>query len=304
MPSAEASRSRSIHPQLVAGGVRLIAVLTCFNRKALTLGALAALERAAAFAGVAVDTIVVDDASTDGTSAAIRAQFPSAQVIEGDGSLFWCRGMHRGMQEALRREASHVLWLNDDTRLNQGAVRHLLDQAEMLRLRDGREAIVVGATSDGAGRLTYGGDVSAGGWRRFRYTRVGGESAPVPCDAMNGNCVLIPMTVARAVGNLDPTFEHAMGDTDYALRSAKAGYGVYVAAGFVGVCSVNPVRGSFNDVSLPLRARWRAILHRKGLPWRSWLQLTRRHGGVIWPVYFAWPYLRMTVSALLRRPRT
>lgn len=35
--------------------------------------------------------------------------------------------------------------------------------------------------------------------------------------------------------------------------------------------------------------------HRKGLPWRSWLIFTRRHTGVMWPLYFAWPYAKLLV---------
>ena len=58
-------------------GRRIVAVLTCFNRKALTLACLEALEVAARHAGVELSAIVVDDASPDGTGAAAEVvNFP------------------------------------------------------------------------------------------------------------------------------------------------------------------------------------------------------------------------------------
>jgi GT2 family glycosyltransferase len=109
--------------------------------------------------------------------------------------------------------------------------------------------------------------------------------------------VLVPMSVARQLGNIDASFEHAMGDTDYALRARAAGVPLYVASGFIGECANNPVAGGFTDRSLSLSQRWRAVMHRKGLPWRSWLHFSRRHGGLMWPFYFAWPYVRVVVSS-------
>ena len=38
------------------------------------------------------------------------------------------------------------------------------------------------------------------------------------------------------------------------------------------------------------------IRSRKGLPFRSWLHFTRRHGGLLWPLFFAWPYAKLPLS--------
>ena len=98
---------------------------------------------------------------------------------------------------------------------------------------------------------------------------------------MNGNIVLVPRDVAQVVGNLDPAFEHAMGDTDYALRARRLGIGVWVGPGVHGVCESNSSAGTFMDTSLSLRLRWKQMMSRKGLPWRSWMVLTRRHTGLL-----------------------
>jgi len=280
----------------IPGRPRVIAVLTCFNRKPMTLACLNALEAAAAHAGVALHTIVVDDASTDGTADAVREAFPWAEVVMGSGALYWNRGMHVGFGRALEQAADHYLWINDDTLLLPDALQRLLEQAQALHQAHGRPAIVVGATADERGRISYGGSVARSRFKRFTYRSVWDDRAPVPCHAMNGNCVLIPREVALQVGNLDPVFEHAMGDTDYALRARQAGHPLYVAAGIVGRCANNSAKGTFNDRSLPVSRRWHLMMGRKGLPVRSWLYFTHKHGGVLWPLYFVWPYAKVVLT--------
>jgi GT2 family glycosyltransferase len=279
---------------------RVTAVLTSFNRREQTLQCLARLQAAAQQAGCHVDVVLVDDASRDGTAAAVRQAHPQAQVIDGPGNLYWNRGMHLGMQHALQQPVDHLLWLNDDTLLHPHALAHLLAEQAALQARHGRPVLLVGSTADAEGRITYGGAVAASGLRRFSFRRVSHASEPQPCQAVNGNCVLLPWALVQAVGNLDPRFEHAMGDTDYALRTHRAGFPVYVASGVVGVCGHNSLTNTYLDTRLSLPQRWRRMMDRKGLPWRSWLHFTRRHGGALWPLYFAWPYLRVVLG---RAPR-
>lgn len=294
--SIDGSRSR----------VKVIAVLTCFNRKHLTLDCLAALAVSARRAEIDLEVILVDDASTDGTAAAVTAQFPWVEIVEGSGDLFWSRGMHIGFARALQRPADHYLWINDDTRLMPGALLSLLRQSLELTRSEGRPVIVVGATAERAGgKISYGGRVARSRLRPFNYQLVWSDKDPVPCEAMEGNCVLIPYEVAHRVGNLDPVFEHAMGDTDYGLRAMKEGFRLFVASGVVGHCSTNPAGGTYFDTSLPVGARWKLIRGRKGLPVRSWLHFSKRHGGFLWPVHFAWPYVKVFLSGvrgLVRRP--
>lgn len=284
-----------------SNAVSLIAVMTSFNRRAATLACLARYERAARQAGVDLNAVLMDDGSTDGTSEAVREQYPWAEVMVGDGSLFWNRGMHHAQACAMGRNADYLLWLNDDTELLPDSIAGLLETECSLRIKHGQPVVIVGSTADReTGRLTYGGYIASKRWKPFTYQRVWHETESVECHAMNGNVVLIPMRIAQAVGNLDPVFEHAMGDTDYALRARAMGYRVFVAPGFVGHCSNNAVSGTYLDASLPLPARWKKMLSRKGLPPRSWRHFTRRHGGLVWPIYFVWPYFKLVAGGVCR----
>lgn len=280
---------------------RLIAAMTSFNRRSATLACLARFESAARQAGLEPNAVLVDDGSTDGTAAAVREQYPWVDVMVGDGSLFWNRGMHQAQSHAMERDPDYLLWLNDDTELLPDSIARLLEAEHTLRNRHGRPVMVVGSTADrGTGQLTYGGHVAPQRWRPFTYQRVWHETQPVECHVVNGNVVLIPMQIAQTVGNLDPVFEHAMGDTDYALRTRAAGFRVFVAPGFVGHCSNNPALGTYRDSSLPLSVRWKKMMSRKGLPPHSWRHFTRRHGGLIWPIYFVWPYFKLVVNGVRR----
>lgn len=280
---------------------RVTAVLASFNRKRSTLECLARLEQAALHAGVELDAILVDDGSRDGTEAAVRDQFSWVEVVTGDGSLYWSRSMHCGQTHAMKGNAHYLLWLNDDTEIFPDALARLLNAEVSLRKKHGQPVMVVGSMADGqTGRLTYGGYVALQRWKPFSYRRVWDMSEPVECHVMNGNLVLIPMHIARIVGNLDPLFEHAMGDTDYALRARAQGFRVFVAPGFVGNCSHNTTSGTYLDKTLPLSVRWNKMMSRKGLPPQSWRHLTRKHGGVAWPVYFLWPYLKFIVGEIGR----
>jgi GT2 family glycosyltransferase len=283
-------------------GARLAVVLTCFNRKQKTLDCLNALISNTGLDDVKVSAVLVDDGSTDGTAEAVRQSFPWVQVVVSNGDLFWCRGMHKAFEIALHEDHDYYLWLNDDTMLHPDAVSRLLKCAIALRSEHGKSAIVVGSTVDAkTGSISYGGEVRASALRRIRFLRIVPNDVAQRCDSMTGNIVLIPREVAQIVGNLDPVFEHAMGDTDYALRARQLGFGVWVGPGVFGSCGHNPTSGTYMDADLPLSRRWNQMMSRKGLPWRSWFVYTRRHMGLLWPLYFVWPYLSLLVGGYKRR---
>ena len=129
------------------GMTRVAAVMAAYNRRELTLACLRSLE-AQQVPGVEQDVFVLDDASSDGTSQAIAEQFPQVNVLRGDGHLYWNGGMRRAFGAAIERDYDHYLWMNDDTRLDDGALAVLLAAEAALRRRgcDAQVPTVPGAT--------------------------------------------------------------------------------------------------------------------------------------------------------------
>ena len=99
-------------------------VIVSRNTRELTLGCLAAVTRSLAGAGVTWEVILVDNASGDGTVAAVRAAYPATRVIEAGGNRGFAIGNNLGLREAAGRA---ILLLNPDTEPVGDAIPRLLD---------------------------------------------------------------------------------------------------------------------------------------------------------------------------------
>lgn len=64
--------------------VKICAVLTAFNRREQTVEALRSFFSQGQ--GLDLTAVLMDDGSTDGTSAAVQAEFQKVTVLSGDGS--------------------------------------------------------------------------------------------------------------------------------------------------------------------------------------------------------------------------
>lgn len=252
-------------------------IMTTFNRRAVTLTALQTLSSQIGHETLFVlRAYIVDDGSTDGTPDAVEAAFPGfASVISSEGDLFWARGMSRAQVLATQtNEPDFLLWLNDDVALCPDTVGELLDCAARHP-----HAIVVGAT-EFDGEVTYSGAVL----RSKRPTSLmpvkpNGHDQPV--DTFNGNIVLVPSSAYRALGGVDPGYEHAYGDIDYGLRAQRLGIPVVMVRRTVGRCSRNSVSGTWKDTTLSRRTRTSLLFSRKGVPPRSHFRYNIAHSNVL-----------------------
>ncbi len=255
--------------------------MACHNRRDLTVNCLRNLA-SQKVDGFTIHATVVDDGSSDGTAAAIRAEFPFASVIHGTGSLYWAASMALAEQESRRLHPDFYLWLNDDTFLDPDALMTLLETNSHFP-----DAIIVGATRDPVSQeRTYGGRNQIGKHPQ-KLVPAGVRDEVFEVDAFEGNIVLVPASASKTIGPIDGKYAHSYADDDYSMRARKAGVRIIQAPGIIGTCSLNLGVASPDGI----RARWRLLQSTKGgLPWRSQMRYMRKHAGAAWPVYFARTY--------------
>jgi GT2 family glycosyltransferase len=105
-----------------AAPVDLSIVIVTWNVRALVLDCLDSV-----FArrdGLALEVLLVDNGSADGTAAAVRQQYPAVEVIEPGENLGFPRANNLA---AARARGRHVLFLNPDTVVGEGALRACVD---------------------------------------------------------------------------------------------------------------------------------------------------------------------------------
>lgn len=228
--------------------MKIAVLIASHNRKETTIGC---LSRLLPQIGEDARVYLVDDGSTDGTAVAVAGlKDKRINVINGDGRLYWAKGMRKAWEGALaeRQDWDGYLWLNDDTELRQDAM------AKMLAANDG-EKIIVGGLENAEGKIVYG-------------TRPGG--------LFTGNCVFVPRKVYERLGMICGDYSHAWADSDYAMMAKRAGIGV-VCAGIVGRVEGHPNRPSLKGLSL--RERLGMLRNPKGWNLHDlWLYRRRNWG--------------------------
>lgn len=266
-------------PSAPADSVRLAVALACFNRRDTTLRCLASLF-AQQTPALQLAVHLLDDASTDGTADAVRERFPQVNIISGSGALFWGGGMHAAMQAAVRQPFDAVLLLNDDVALAPDSLAGLIDAWRAADEKSPGPNIIIGATTDPAGGISYSGFARISRLNPFRLRRILPDPARlVPCDTMNGNCVLVPHLVVQRIGIIDPVFVHQLGDLDYGYRARAAGARLWVAPIPIGVCAANDRPRRWSRPGLAIHQRWQLLNSPLGLPIRPWVTFGWRHAG-------------------------
>lgn len=232
--------------------------MTVHNRHDITLKGLKTLFDAFVNAGenYYFDVFLTDDGCTDGTCDAVRKTFPSVQIVNGNGNLFWNQGMIKAWEAANESEIEYdyYLWFNDDVDLYADSLATLFNTLRLVE----EVSIISGAFKDCDGVVSYGGWVNG---------KLAQPSFPfVKVDKINGNLVLIPRQVYKAIGGLDKFFTHSFGDWEYGYRAQKNGFNLYITPTYVGVCNRHDHQEKCFNPVYSLRERWNYLLLPNGHP--------------------------------------
>jgi GT2 family glycosyltransferase len=168
------------------------------------------------------EMLFVDNASTDGSTAFVREQFPHVRVIDAGGNLGFTGANNLGIRLA---RGQHVVLLNHDTRVAPDWLEQLLAATEGER--------VGGAVS----RLLFLNDpdrVNSTGLVPYRDGRIGDRDlnrpaaeADPPTGEVFGGCgasLLLTRGLLDDMGGLDPALFMYYEDADLAWRSRLRGW--------------------------------------------------------------------------------
>lgn len=190
-------------------------------------------------------TWLVDNASGDGTVAAVRRRFPAVRVLEMPSNVGFGAAVNAGV---LAGSSDVVVLVNDDVELEPGALAALVRPFD-----DPAVGMVAGLTTlPGSGRVDGFGielDVTLAPYNRMRGEPVG-HAGGVLLGPSGGLAAYRRDAFERAGGFDERLFAYGE-DVDLALRLRLAGWGAAAAADARGV----HVGGASFGVDSPLQRR-------------------------------------------------
>lgn len=278
------------------------AVMVSYNTREATV---AALDSLVANAGTALELVVVDNGSRDGSAAAVRAAHTSAVVIEAGGNLGFARGVNVGVAAS---RGSHVLLINPDTLTRPDAVAALLRFAEAhpeYGVYGGRTLRPDGSTDPsscwGAPTLWSLLCFATGLSSVFRRSRVfdpeslgrWDRDTVQTVDVVTGCLLLTTRATWDALGGMDEKYFLYGEDADFSARARRMGLRPVIVPDAVIVHDVGGSTGAHGRKMSLVMAGKATVLRDHWGP-------SRRRAGLA--LLLAGTALRAALSALVRRP--
>jgi GT2 family glycosyltransferase len=211
-------------------------VIVSWNGRELLESCLASIDRevrSRSDAGrISTETLVVDQASSDGSAAAVREAFPWVELIELPANVGFAAGNNVGLRRAKGR---HCVLLNNDTVVLHDAlercVRHLDGHPEVgvvgpqLLNPDGSKQNSVHSSPNLVTEIVPKGVLEMLFPWRYPSKRYE-HSGPVLVEAVLGACLCVRREVLDDVGLMPEEYFFFLEETDWCLRIRQAGWKV------------------------------------------------------------------------------
>lgn len=178
------------------------------------------------------EIVVVDNASTDGSVSALRAQYPDITIIENGQNLGYAEGFNTGLRYAYDNGADYFFILNNDTVIDSEALIELVRVAQ----EDEKIGFVSGKvywhtkpdTFQTVGRYNHsmilaGLHVGSGEVDHGQYDEA------QDYDFIDDIFLLVRREVYETVGGYDPNFFLYYEETDWCARVRRAGFRIVYA---------------------------------------------------------------------------
>lgn len=220
---------------------RVSVVVPTLDTRELTLACVASVLASRLPEGTALEVVVVDDGSTDGTAESIRGLSPAVKVLRNEAPTGYARAVNAG---AAATDGDVLVLLNSDTEVDADGL------ASVLAAFESRERLGVAGASlvyPGGEPQWSGGHAPTLPWlflqasglppllgRLPAYRRVKPLHVPEErsVDWVPGAALAIRRDAWRRCGPLDTSYRLYAQDLDLCLRVGAAGWEVRVLPGF------------------------------------------------------------------------
>ncbi len=175
-----------------------------------------------------VTTIMVDNASSDGTADAVRRLYPNVTVMETGTNLGFTGGNNVAIRYALEHGADYILLLNNDTIVAPDFLNVMVEVMEqdksigvtgpMIYYHNNPETIW---TAGGVIDWKHG-TTSMIGLNQMDMSQFG--LSPTTVDFVSGCALLARREVWEKVGVLDDKFFMYYEETEWCVRASRAGF--------------------------------------------------------------------------------
>lgn len=180
------------------------------------------------------NVVVVDNASSDGSSEMVHARFPQVLLIENKENA----GFARATNQAIRAcESKYVLLLNPDTVVLSDALQLLIDFMETHPLAGASGSRVLNPDGSLQTSCYVSPTLSHEFFRLFHLSRLYPHSTyhmnnwstdvPRMVDIIQGDCLMLRKSALDQVGLLDESFFIYSEDVDLCYRLQRASWGLY-----------------------------------------------------------------------------
>jgi GT2 family glycosyltransferase len=206
-------------------------IIVNWNTKELLLQCLESVYQTAK--GIEKEVFIVDNGSTDGSGAAVKERFPEVKLIQNDRNLGFARANNQALSLS---KGKHLLLLNPDTMVREGAIEKLISFMEAYPKAGAAGAQLI--NPDGSKQNSIANFPSLATellnkslLRRLFPGRFPGKErvydGPIEVGSVIGACVMVRRKAVEEVGPLDEHYFLFLEETDWCYRMGKAGWKVY-----------------------------------------------------------------------------
>lgn len=206
--------------------------MLAYNGIDLTVPCLESIPGAAG--NLEVETVFVDNGSTDGTSDIVRERFPDVKLIRNEQNMGFSLAVNQGLEQAQGR---HILVLNNDTRLVPGcleAVVRFMDEnpeagivTPQLIYEDGRLQNSI-ANFPSFPEMFIGKSLLRVLFPKRYPSKLQVFSEPTEIESVVGAAMFISRAALDRVGGIDERFFIFFEETDWCMRVRNAGFRLYL----------------------------------------------------------------------------